>query len=224
MIPTDPSAAPAADAISPLKDVWLRPRRVFRSLAGQPLRFTDYALAAVLGIGNLLAFYRTQPAAGHAGIGEVVLNSLIFGPVAGIASTYLFANIYARLGSRAGGRAGRTAVFHVLAYGGIPAVAGLGLWVLAILLIGDSAFVPAPPSELDGFQAVIQQLLIIAYVFLLLWSVLLQVMGFSELQGIATGKALGVWLLGQLVWLLALFMLLLIIVILFPGLLPVPAA
>jgi hypothetical protein len=47
-------------------------------------------------------------------------------------------------------------------------------------------------------------------------------MGFSELQGIATGKALVIWLLGQFLWMLALVMLLLIIAILFPGLLPVP--
>ena len=222
MIPTDPSAAPAADVISPLKDVWLRPRRVFRSLAEQPLKFPDFVLASALGVGNFLAFYRSQPAAGHAGIGEVALNSLIFGPIVGIASTYLFASIYARLGSRVGGRAGRAPIFHVLSYGGIPVVAGLGLWALTIMLIGEEAFVPKAHSELDGFQAVILQLQIIAYVFLWLWSVLLQVMGFSELQGIATGKALGVWLLGQLLCMLALFMLLLVIAILFPGLLPVP--
>ena len=37
----------------------------------------------------------------------------------------------------------------------------------------------------------------------MLWSVVLQVMGFSEIQGFVTRKAFGVWLLGQLVALLA---------------------
>lgn len=221
MMPIDPSAGPASDVIRPLKDVWFRPRRVFRALAERPLSFTDYALASALGIGNFLAFYRAQPAEGHAGIGEVLVNSLIFGPIAGIASMYLFASIYSRLGVRAGGKSSRTATFHVLAYGGIPVVAALGVWALAILLIGDAAFLANPSTELEGFQSVIRQAEIAAYVFLWAWSVVLQMMGFSELLGISNGKALGLWLLGQVLWIVALVMLLLIIAILIPGLLPV---
>ena len=35
MIPTEP--------IHPLKDVWLRPRRVFREISAQPAGIVDYA-------------------------------------------------------------------------------------------------------------------------------------------------------------------------------------
>jgi hypothetical protein len=218
--PTEPNAEPAPDTIRPLKEVWLRPRRVFRALAGRPLGFTDYALASVLGIGNYLAFYRSQGGDAHRGIGEVMLNSLIFGPILGVASMFLFASIYARLGVRAGGSPSRTAVFHVLAYGGLPVVAALGVWGLAIMLIGNAAIVATPNLELDGFQSVILQLEVLAYIFLWLWSVTLQVMGFSELLGVTTGKALRIWLLGQLLWIIALVVILLIIAILFPCLLP----
>jgi hypothetical protein len=219
-MPTEPNADPAPDAIRPLKEVWLRPRRVFRALAGQPLSITDYVLASVLGIGNYLAFYRSQGGDAHRGIGEVLLNSLIFGPILGVASIFLFAGIYARLGARAGANSSRTAVFHVLAYGGIPVVAALGVWGLAIMLIGNAAVVATPNQELDGFQSIILQLEVLAYIFLWLWSVTLQVMGFSELLGVATGKALRIWLLGQLLWIIALVVILLIIAILFPTLLP----
>ena len=47
MLPTEP--------IRPLKDVWLRPRRVFRELAAYPVGITDYLLAAAQGVGNFLA-------------------------------------------------------------------------------------------------------------------------------------------------------------------------
>lgn len=221
MMPTEPSAGPAPDAVRPLREVWLRPRRVFRALAGRPLGFTDYALASVLGIGNFLAFYRSQSADAHRGIGEILLNSLIFGPITGVASMYLFASIYARLGVRAGGNSSRAAVFHVLAYGGMPVVAALCVWGLAIMLIGNAAFLATPDKELDGFQVIILQLGIFAYLFLWLWSVVLQVMGFSELQGFATGKALRIWLLGQILSIVAWVALLLIVAVLFPGLLPV---
>jgi Yip1 domain len=220
MMPTEPTTDPAPDAIRPLKEVWLRPRRVFRALAEQPLSFTDYALASILGIGNLLALHRSQPGDVHTGVGGILLNSLIFGPLVGIASTFLFTSIYTRLGARAGGNSSRAAVFHVLAYGGIPVVAGLVVWGLAILLIGDAAYLAAPAKEVDGFQSFILGLEVLAYVFFLLWSVVLQVMGFSELQGVATGKAFGIWLLGQLLWIVALASLVLIAAILFPGLMP----
>jgi hypothetical protein len=146
---------------------------------------------------------------------------VIFGPITGVASMYLFASIYARLGVRAGGNSSRAAVFHVLSYGGMPVVAALCVWGLAIMLIGNAAFLATPNKELDGFQVIILQLGIFAYFFLYLWSVVLQVMGFSELQGFATGKALRIWLLGQILSIVAWVALLLIVAVLFPGLLPV---
>jgi Yip1 domain len=221
MMPTDPSTSPASDVIRPLKDVWLRPRRVFRELADKPLGVTDYALAALLGIGNSLALYRPDAAGTHVSLGALLMNSLIFGPV-GIASMYLFASIYTRLGFRAGGKSSRASTFHVLAYGGVPVVAAVGVWVVAIALIGDSAFLASPAAELDGFQSVIRQLEIVAYLFLALWSVVLQVMGFSELLAISNAKALGLLVMGQILLWVGLGMLLLLLVILFPNLMSVP--
>jgi hypothetical protein len=52
-----------------------------------------------------------------------------------------------------------------------------------------------------------------------MWSVVLQVMGFSEIQGFATRKALAVWVLGQFVGLLVSVFLAVLIERLFPGLL-----
>jgi hypothetical protein len=59
-----------------------------------------------------------------------------------------------------------------------------------------------------------------AHMLLLLWSVVLQVMGFSEVLGLPTRKAFGVWVLGQLLALLLSLFLSVLIVILFPGLVP----
>jgi hypothetical protein len=53
----------------------------------------------------------------------------------------------------------------------------------------------------------------------LIWSIVLQVMGFSEIQGLATRKAFGVWFLGQIIGFLASLFLALLVDTLFPGLL-----
>ena len=208
------------EPIRPLKDVWLRPRRVFRELATRPIGATDLLLTAMQGVATSLAFYRAQPASTHQSAAEIVSSALVFGPLSGLLTIYLFAAIYARLGKRAGGSSTRNQVFHVLAYGGVPQAASLILWGFTALLLGETAFVDTPGAEVDGFVAFVLRVQFAGYLLLFLWSVVLQVMGFSEILGLATRKAFGIWVLGQLLWLMAALFLGLLIALLFPGLVP----
>ena len=185
------------EQIRPLKDVWLRPRRVFRELATQPIGAMDYLLAAAQGLATTVTLYRTQPAASGFTAGEILGSACIFGPLGGILSLYVFAAIYGRLGQRAGGKSVRNQVFHVLAYGGIPVAASLVLWIFTALLVGEAAIVEKPAAEVDGFVGFVLHAQLAAYLLLLFWSVVLQVMGFSEILGLATRKAFAVWVLGQ---------------------------
>jgi hypothetical protein len=210
----------STEPIRPLKDVWLKPRRVFRELATRPVGAADYLLAATQGVATSIMVYRTQLSGSTAGTAEIVLSALIFGPVAGVVSMYLFAAIYARLGVRAGGKPARNQVIHVLAYGGIPVAASLVLWLFTALLVGDAAVIERPGVEIDGFVAFVLRVQFASYILLLLWSFVLQVMGFSEVLGLATRRAFGVWVLGQLVALLLTLFLSLLITVLFPGLMP----
>ncbi|MGO9932499.1 MAG: YIP1 family protein [Steroidobacteraceae bacterium] len=214
------------EPVHPLKDVWLRPRRVFRELASQPIGITDYLLAAAQGVATSMAVYRTPFAGTHASTAEVLQSALLFGPLGGVVSLYLFAAVYGRLGIRAGGTAKRNQVFHVLAYGGIPVAASLLLRALTAFIVGEAAIVDTPgvatpgaasPAEVDGFVAFVLRLQVAVYLLLLLWSVVLQVMGLSEIQGLTTRKALGVWALGQVLMLLAGLFLTILLAILFPG-------
>jgi len=193
------------EEIHPIKDVWLRPRRVFRELAARPIGAADYLLAAAQGVATS---------------SEIIGSSFLFGSLGGVVSMYLFAAIYGRLGRRAGGKSARNQVFHVLAYGGIPVAASLVLWIFTALLVGEAAVVAKPAVEVDGFVAFVLRAQFVAYMLLLFWSIVLQVMGFSETLGLSTRKAFAVWVLGQLLWLLAAFFLSILITILFPGLVP----
>jgi hypothetical protein len=207
------------EPIRPLKDVWLRPRRVFRELAARPVGTTDYLLAAAQGIGNFLALCRTEGAGAHSGVEVILANSFVYGAIAGVASLFLMAVIYRRLGARAGGKATTNQVIHVLAYGSVPMVASLAIWVLTALLAGESTFVESPRADIEGFLALLLHVQFISYVLLLMWSIVLQVMGFSEIQGLAMRKAFAVWFLGQIVGFLASLVLALVVEMLFPGLL-----
>jgi hypothetical protein len=192
---------------------------VFRELATSPIGIVDYLLAAAQGIGNFLALYRTQGAGAHNSVEQILANSFVYGAVAGVASVFLMAVIYRRLGARAGGKSTLNQVVHVLAYGSVPLVASLALWVLTALLAGEATFVETPRADLEGFLVLLLHVQFIAYVLLQVWSVVLQVMGFSEIQGLATRKAFGVWLLGQIVGFLLSLFLALVVAALFPGVL-----
>ncbi|MEP6883531.1 MAG: YIP1 family protein [Gammaproteobacteria bacterium] len=213
MLPTEP--------IRPLKDVWLRPRAVFREMAARPIGVVDYLLAAIQGVGNFLALYRTQGAGIRSSVEQILGNSFAIGAVAGVASLFLMAVIYQRIGLRAGGKATVPQVVHVLAYGGVPMAASAVLWVLTALLAGETAFVETQRADVEGFVVLLLHAQFASYVLLLLWSIVLIVMGFSEIQGISTRKAFGMWFLGQVIGFLASVLLAVIFGTLFPGILHV---
>ena len=175
-------------------------------------------------MGNFLALYRTEGAGAHSGVDEILAKSFAYGAIAGVVSMYLMAVIYRRLGARAGGKSTTSQVVHVLTYGGVPMVASLAMWVLTALLAGEAAFVETPRADTEGFLVLLLHVQFISYVLLLIWSIVLQVMGFSEIQGLATRKAFGIWVLGQIIGFLASLFLALAIDTLFPGLLrhPIP--
>ena len=188
-------------------------------MSSRPIGVLDYVLAAAQGIGNLLALYRTEGAGNHRSVAEILGNSLIYGTVAGVAGLFVMTLIYRRLGARLGGKATRAQVVHVLAYGSVPLAASLGVWVLTALLAGEAAFVETPRSDVEGFVVFLLHLQFISYVLLLIWSIVLQVMGFSEIQGFSNRKAFWLWVSGQIAAFLVSLMLALVVDVLFPGLL-----
>ena len=75
--------------------------------------------------------------------GQIFFTAAVAGAVFGIAGLHIMAAIYARLGSRVGRMTTRRQAVHVLAYGSVPMVASLGIWVLTALIAGEVTFVQA---------------------------------------------------------------------------------
>lgn len=190
---------------------------MFRELAARPVSITDYLLGAAQGVAGWLALSREQNAGAQSSVAEIFGKALLIGSVAGVASLFLMGAIYTALASRGSKPSARNQVIHVLAYGGVPMLASLAVWALTALLTGEVTFEQEPRSEVEGFVAVLLHAQFFAYVLLMIWSVVIQVMGLSEIQGVATRKAFGLWILGQLVGFLALVFLMILIATLFPN-------
>ncbi len=206
------------DPIRPLNDVWLRPRRVFRELAAEPVGRRDLMLGAAQGIGNFLVMLRLQNAGASYGLIQIFGAATIAGSLLGIVGLYVMGTIYARLG--AGGAANpslRRQTIHVLAYGSVPMAVSLGIWVLTALIAADATFLSTPRPEDEGFITLLLRAQFASSVLLMIWSVVLQVMGFSEILKVTTGKAFGIWMLGQLVGFLAALFLAVMVTTLIPA-------
>lgn len=201
-MPDETSSQP----IRPLHDVWLRPRRVFRELAGTPIGRLDYVLGAAQGAVSWLALCRAQSAGSGDSVADILGKALVIGPIAGVVGLYLMAAIYTQLGKRLGSKATRQQIFHVLAYSGVPMLASLGIWLVTAVLVGDSAFLQSPRANLEPFLSLVLHAQFIAHGLLVGWSLLLQVMGLSEVMGIWMRRAFGAWLLGQVIAAAALFL------------------
>jgi hypothetical protein len=187
------------EAITPLKDVWLRPRAVFRDMAARPIATGDLLLAALQGIANYVALARLPIAEPHPAPQEVLVGSVLFGSLGGLIATAFWAFVYNAIGTRLGGKAGFAPVFHVLSYGAVPRVAALLLWAAIALIVGDAAFLDVPPAGTDTFVVVLLRAEAIAASLAFLWAALLQVMGLSEIFNFKLLKAFGLFVSGQLI-------------------------
>jgi hypothetical protein len=163
-------------------------------------------LGAVQGIVVVLSACRAQDAGAKLGLGQIFATACLLGTALGLASLYIMAAIYARLATRIANAGARQQMIHVLAYGGVPLAMSLGIWVLTALLAGESTFLHAPEPDAEGFIVILGAAQVASCWLLALWSVVLQVMGFSEILRIATPKAFGIWVLGQLVGVLAMLL------------------
>ena len=197
----------APEIVRPLHDVWLRPRRVARELASTPIGPADYLLGAVQGVLNWLVLSRVQSVGASAGVATILGRALVAGPIAGLLGMFLMASVYLRLGRRVGGTATRSQIVHVLAYSGVPMLASLLLWLLTAALSGRAVFFATPRAGLEPFVLLLLRLQIVAHGILVGWGLLLQVMGLSEAERLPIGRAFGIWVLGQVLVLLALLLL-----------------
>jgi hypothetical protein len=108
-------------------------------------------------------------------------------------------------------------VIHVLAYGSVPVVASLVIWVFAALLAGEATFEQVPQTELEGFIALLLHAQFFSYLLLQVWGIVIQVMGLSEIKGVSVRRALVLWVLGQIIGFLGLLFLMIVIATLLPN-------
>jgi hypothetical protein len=204
-----PWDAPAASAepIDPWLSMWLRPRATVRHLVDTRPRDGVLLLTALGGIAESLDRMSGRNAGDTMSLPVVLIVAVVFGPLGGLIGLYFGAWLISVSGRWMGGNAGTEPIRTALAWGNLPNVAGLLLWLPAIALVGREMFTETAP-QLDA-QPLFGLLLLplgLVWIALGLWSIVLILQGIGEVQGFSAWKALGNLLLAALLFLGPIFL------------------
>ncbi len=171
--------------------IWTAPRMVFKFIEAHKYEGNQTILLVIAGIAGALQRASDRSLGDDADLLMVIVTSL----VAGVLTAFIFYPFYALLVSWTGkwlkGKADTASVLRVFAFSSIPSIFVLILTVLAILFLGKEFFLSETSLLFESTPHTIIFLgLLIPQVILAIWSLILFVIGLSEVQQFSILKAI----------------------------------
>lgn len=198
---TTPYSRAADRKLDPWLSMWTRPRETIRQIVGAGGAYGVLLLAALGGVAQVLDRATSQNLGDEMSVGAIMLAAIVAGPVAGILGLYVFGWLLEQTGRWIGGAASGSDLRAALAWGSLPNVAGLLLWIPALALAGSEMFRSATPQL--AAQPLLALLLLpigLMWIALAIWSFVLILLAISEVQEFSDWRALGNLLLAGLLF------------------------
>lgn len=170
----------------PLSDsfltIWLQPRDTIRRIVRRNPRYFVIALAAIAGITSSLSSMPGRSGGAEDSVRQLLLVAFLAGPLLGLLGVFL-GGWLVRLTGRwlLEGRGGAREVRAALAWGELPGVVALPLWLLATAAFG-TAVLAQRTFDLVGASPV-YALFAISIVGLRTWGLILTAHTVAEVQG-----------------------------------------
>lgn len=200
--------------------MWTRPRATTRHLVAHRPAYGVLTLAALAGVGRALDRASDRNLGDAMSVPAIVGTAVVTGPIAGILGLYLIGWLTSVTGRWIGGHAGPPELRTALAWGSLPTVAGLLLWIPALALLGRDMFTETPAAIIE--QPILGLMLlplVVIWIGLGIWSLVLVLHAVGEVQGFSAWKALG-----NLALALVLILAAIVPLVLLAGILAFPAA
>jgi hypothetical protein len=200
-------------AFKPWVSIWLSPRvTIDRIVASNPEHMV-VALAAAHGVVDVLSSASDESLADSMPMTALLGLALVIGPLAGVIGLYISSWLLRWTGRWLRGDASGEALRATIAWSGVPVVAALPLWLAAILVFGRELFTEATP-RLEASSALSFGMLGfgLAWLALLVWSMVLFFGCLAEVQRFSIWKAVGNALLAGLVLVAAIVLVVLLVV------------
>jgi hypothetical protein len=177
--------------------MWFAPRRTLRAILDSGDRRAVLPLAAALGVSQALDQAANHDMGARAGLPAILATGIAVGAVAGPLVLLLAGSVLRWTGSWLGGRGSAVELRTGLAWGQVPAVSALPLWVPVILAGGREVFRAAPELSASATATVLA--CGIAMAGAALWGAATSVLCVAEAHRFSAWKGLGTVLLGLLV-------------------------
>jgi len=171
--------------------IWVSPREVFRYLEQFDHRRFIYPLMIISGIVNSL----NQSVSKHLGddfsFASILFIDILAGGLFGIAGFYFSSGILHWTGKWFRGKGSFDSMLRMMAYASIPAIINLLFCISLLFIFGKKLFTSELSQYIANSGLVFYYLLILFLQFVIaIWSLLISIIGISEIQKFSTGKAI----------------------------------
>lgn len=172
-------------------EIWTSPRKVFKYINDNSYDKFLYILLILAGISRAFDQASTKGLGEIMSLGAVLAICIVLGALLGWISFYIYAALLSWTGKWIEAKGNTDSLLRMSAYAMIPSIAAMILVIPQIILFGNEIF----KNEMDIYSSgdigeVSFYIFVLFEVILGLWTIVLFVIGVSEVQKISIGKSI----------------------------------
>lgn len=177
-------ASSLPDGSNLFRTIWTHPRLTVREIVLTNPALHVTSLACLAGIGQALDRASMRSSGDSTPLITILGVACVIGPLAGLFNLWIGSHLLKLTGNWIGGIASREHLKTAIAWGSVPAIATLPLWIPQLLLFGSEMFTSATPT-LDAQPMLLIPFLLMSLVELVfgIWSLVLMCNTIAEVQG-----------------------------------------
>lgn len=174
-----------------LTQIWFSPRKVLRFINDHKYDRLKYVLAFLAGVAGGLDRAMRRDSGDDMSLLGVLAIAIIVSGLIGWLGYYIYAGFCSIAGDWLGGKGNTKSIFRIFIYAAIPTVFSLVLSFVMIAIFGIDLF----QSDFDLFSegwipGIIGVICMILYFISGIWTLVLTVIGLSEVQKFSIGKSI----------------------------------
>ena len=171
--------------------IWTSPRPVFKYINENSYDKFMYALLVLAGITSVFDRASSKNMGDNMPLVAVIMVCIIAGSIFGWISYYIYAALMSWTGKWLNGKGNTGSLLRMFSYAMIPSIFSLILLIPRIAVFGNAIF----QSDTDIFGNGITAIIIFVFTLLIeiilgIWSLVLLVIGISEVQKLSIGKSI----------------------------------
>ena len=169
--------------------IWTAPRIVFRFIHENRYEKYMWFLLILAGISNGFDRASREHMGDTGSLAKIVVISILAGGLLGWISYYIYSALVSWVGQLFKGKADVKAIVRVMAYGSIPSIAAMVLLVPQMIVYDKEMFTSNPVYDGGILANIIFFGALFIELSLTIWSIVLYVIGVSEVQQFPIWKA-----------------------------------